>query len=102
MRAQLGGDLALLTPMGPEGDVNHWNVFEDEARMLRKHRHDVRQYRCTNAEVIRAGAFKRIKAFVDAPWSKHGYHVIREELEKFKPDIMHVHNFFFILSPSIR
>ena len=29
MRQKLGGDLALLTPVGPQGDVNHWNVFAD-------------------------------------------------------------------------
>jgi sugar phosphate isomerase/epimerase len=28
MRKELGGDLALLTPIGTAGDVNHWNVFK--------------------------------------------------------------------------
>ena len=26
---QFGEDFALLTPMGPAGDINHWNVFKD-------------------------------------------------------------------------
>jgi len=77
------------------------NVFEDEARLLREHGHGVRQFKCTNAEIMQAGPFKKIKAFIDAPWSKLGYQIILEEIEKIKPDIMHVHNFFFILSPSI-
>lgn len=29
LQEKLGKDLTLLTPIGPAGDVNHWNVFED-------------------------------------------------------------------------
>lgn len=77
------------------------NVFEAEADLLRSHNHDVYQYKCTNSEILQESLFKRIKAFLEAPWSQYGYRVIREEIDKTSPDIMHVHNFFFILSPSI-
>ena len=29
MQEKLGNELVLLTPIGPAGDVNHWNVFND-------------------------------------------------------------------------
>jgi len=31
VRRAKGKDLAVLTPIGPSGDVNHWNVFKDVA-----------------------------------------------------------------------
>lgn len=76
-------------------------VFEDETRLLRDHGHEVCQYKCTNSEIMEAKLHKKIKAFINAPWSKSSYRTNQETIEKFKPDIMHVHNFFFILSPSI-
>ena len=77
------------------------NVFEDEADLLRAHGHDVRQYKCTNAEIMEGSLLQKLRAFINAPWSQYGYRVIREQIEEFKPDIIHIHNFFFILSPSV-
>jgi hypothetical protein len=31
MREKLGREFALLTPIGPAGDVNHYNVFAGAA-----------------------------------------------------------------------
>jgi len=29
LQQELGPDAVILTPIGPAGDINHWNVFED-------------------------------------------------------------------------
>ena len=76
-------------------------VFEDEARLLKDHGHEVAQVRCTNSEFMEAGLLTRIRAFRDAPWSQYGYRLVRDRIAEFGPDIMHVHNFFFILSPAV-
>ena len=86
------GDYAL----GGEG-----NVFEQEAEMLCEHRHAVLPFRCTNAEFMTANIIKKARAFWNAPWSPYGYRLIQEQIRRFRPDVMHVHNFFFVLSPSI-
>ncbi len=31
MRGEMGKDFALLTPIGPSGDINHWDVFGEGA-----------------------------------------------------------------------
>ena len=77
------------------------NVFEDEAKLFKRHGHIVRQYKCTNANAMSGSLLTKAKAFLQAPWSKDGYKIIKDEINRFAPDIMHVHNFFFVLSPSI-
>ena len=76
-------------------------VFQEEATLLSQHGHEVKAYECTNGELMKGGWKEKVKAFIDAPWSPDGYRVIRDEIRSFRPDIMHVHNFFFTLSPSI-
>lgn len=77
------------------------NVFEAEAELLERHGHKVRKYTRTNSEVIDGGFLKKIKAYWEAPWSEKEYDNISEEIRLFRPDLMHVHNFFLIISPSI-
>jgi len=82
--------------LGGEG-----NVFETEAAYLKDHGHEVRKFSCTNSEIMNAGITDKIAAFFRAPWSMPSYRAVRKEINRFKPDIMHVHNFFFMLSPSV-
>ena len=76
-------------------------VFEQEAELLRKQGHEVREFRCTNNDLLKRGICRKIKAFYDAPWSKYGYGLVKEQIDGFKPDLVHFHNFFFVLSPSV-
>ena len=77
------------------------NVFEQEAKMLEEHGHTVRKFSCTNAQVKEYSLIDKIKFFRDLAWSRSSYDLIKREILDFQPDIMHVHNFFLVLSPSI-
>lgn len=77
------------------------NVFDAEKQLLQAHGHEVKAYVRTNSEILNAGLVGKIRAFWQAPWSPKGYRAIREEIDRFQPDIMHVHNFFMVLSPSV-
>lgn len=77
------------------------NVFKAEAEMLANQGHTVRTFSRTNAEVNSYSLIQKIKAFWNLSWSQDSYDKISKEIESFKPDIMHVHNYFFQLSPSI-
>jgi len=76
-------------------------VMQAEVALLRSHGHDVRVYERTNAEIARRGLRGQIQAFRDVPWSEEGYQAVAREIDKFKPEVMHVHNYRFLLSPSI-
>jgi glycosyltransferase involved in cell wall biosynthesis len=96
--------MRILTVHNYPGDYasgGEGNVFEAETCLLRAHGHEVKQFQCTNAEFMQAGLFRRAKAFIDAPWSSYGYKKIQKAIREFQPDLIHVHNFFFVLSPSI-
>lgn len=75
--------------------------MEAEARLLIEHGHDVLKYQRTNAEIDEACIWTRAKSALDLAWSRAGYAAISDVLGKFAPDIMHVHNYWLVLSPSI-
>lgn len=74
-------------------------VFESEARLLRERGHEVRQIEEQNT--YPDGVVKKIGMAVDCVWSRRWYREFRDLLEKRRPDVVHVHNFFPRFSPSI-
>ena len=76
-------------------------VFKSETALLEKHGHDVIRYTVSNDSFDRAGVFGKLMATAGMLWSFKNYKVISEIIKREKPDIMHVHTFFPLLSPSI-
>lgn len=96
--------MRVLTVHNYPGDFatgGEGNVFRDEANLLRQQGHAVLELAYTNAAFMNSGTLRKAKAFVDAPWSSYGYRLAIDAIRSFKPDVMHVHNFFFVLSPSV-
>ncbi len=77
------------------------HVFEDEIELLRAHGHEVETLTCANAEAMGASRWQKLFFFLRAPWSSVGHQLMREKIEAFRPDVIHVHNYFLILSPKI-
>jgi len=76
-------------------------VMRVEAELLRSKGHDVRVYERSNAEIERRGAVGKLRAFLSIGWSCEGYRAVAEEIRSFRPDVMHGHNYKYLLSPSI-
>jgi glycosyltransferase involved in cell wall biosynthesis len=96
--------MRILTVHNHYGDYltgGEGNVFEAESRLLEDHGHEVRRFQCTNYQIFKSNIFRQIRTFIDVSWSKHGYELISEQIKNFRPDIMHVHNYWLILTPSI-
>jgi len=72
-------------------------VVEEEARLLRQAGHSVRQHTVRNPE----GDIEATQKLVRAPWSSASRSVVSEIVEETKPDVAHVHNTWFTLTPSI-
>ena len=72
-----------------------------EAELLRSRGHDVHIYERANSEIPGRSLWGRARAFMRIPWSPEGYAAISEAIDDFKPDIMHVNNYKYLLSPSI-
>ncbi len=76
-------------------------VFETEREMLTGRGHEVLEYTRHSDEIRGKGLFAVIKGAVAVPWNPFAGKAIEGVLRREKPDIMHVHNVFPLLSPSI-
>lgn len=76
-------------------------VFQRERDLLRGHGHEVIEYRRFNDEIKNYSIVRRISLLGRTIWASDSYHDLTELLRRNRPDIVHVHNFFPLISPSI-
>lgn len=76
-------------------------VFNKEAGLLERYGHNVMRFIVSNDMFDRSGLLEKMLMAFQIPWSIASYINIRHILKKNKPDIVHIHNFFPLLSPSI-
>lgn len=76
-------------------------VFRSETELLESHGEDVVMYTACNDEFDGAGLVGKAFATMGMLWSTKHYKGVKLLIEKEKPDIIHVHTFFPLLSPSI-
>lgn len=72
-------------------------IADSEARLLRDAGHEVRQYHSANPR----GALQALAGLTLAPWNPLMARAVRNEALDFQPDVAHVHNTWFQLSPSV-
>ena len=74
-------------------------VFEQEAKLLRQHGHIVEQLTFSNGSV--QGVRGKLQAAFGVIYNLQSTGVIRNSIRDFKPDVVHVHNFFPLVSPAV-
>lgn len=74
-------------------------VLANEAELLSGRGHEVRLATVSNKDI--QGALAQLKTAVYTASSPFGIGWMRERLDEGRPDVVHVHNFFPLLSPSI-
>ena len=73
------------------------SVVDSECELLRAHGHDVEVFRRHNDDV--AGISKAALA-LNTLWSADSSQALTTVLDRFKPDVVHVHNTMPLISPS--
>src|SRR5580692_10855038 len=76
-------------------------VAELEADLLQRNGHTVERLSVWTGELDGASVFRIVSAGMGTVWSFRGYRLLRDAIARFSPDIVHVHNVFPLLSPSI-
>ncbi|MGI6034030.1 MAG: glycosyltransferase family 4 protein [Coriobacteriales bacterium] len=76
-------------------------VFKNETALLEKKGHQVIRYTTRNDLFDQASLIGKIKYMLGMKWSKEHYKKVDQIIKDQKPDIVHVHTFFPLLSPSI-
>jgi len=74
-------------------------VFESETQLLAQN--GVRVERIEEQTTYPGGLVRKIEAAVDCVWSRNWYQKCKTLLRDIRPDVVHVHNFFSVMSPSI-
>lgn len=75
------------------------SVFSNERRSLINAGHEVLVYEDDNARID--GSWQKLRAAFAVIYSIRSARKIRSLLQAHKPDVVHVHNFFPLISPSV-
>jgi glycosyltransferase involved in cell wall biosynthesis len=70
-----------------------------ERDLLRQYGHEVRLVEVDNADID--GLYSRLRIAAEAVYSPGARRRVAGEIAAFEPDIVHVHNFFPLLSPGV-
>lgn len=73
-------------------------VFRAEADLLAAKGHDVLQYTKHNSALEGLGQLKLAQTTL---WNQASYNELRQLIQKSRPDVIHIHNTFPLLSPSV-
>lgn len=76
-------------------------VFKSETALLEENGHTVIKYNVCNDEFDNAGVLGKVVSTFGMLWSFKNYNNVETIIKQEKPDIVHVHTFFPLLSPSI-
>jgi len=76
-------------------------VFEAEGKMLRQRGHEVGTFVRHSDSIRERGVLGSIQGAMSTPWSIFAARAIQQRLKAFRPEVVHVHNTFPLLSPSI-
>ena len=74
------------------------SVFQDEVNLLRSRGHEVQVYSRSNHEI---GSTPKLRVAASTIWSSKTANDFRSVTSSFKPDVVHAHNTFPLISPSL-
>ena len=75
-------------------------VFENEVNLLREQGHEVIEYTRSNDE-LKESKFKMLLLPFTTLWSFKTYYEVKKIIKKQKIDVVHCHNTFPLISPSV-
>jgi glycosyltransferase involved in cell wall biosynthesis len=74
-------------------------VVEEEARMLINSGHEVFVHYADNKKI--KGFFQKLATLLSTKYNELSYKNLKNLINEIRPDIIHIHNFWPILSPSV-
>ncbi|NTV20916.1 MAG: glycosyltransferase family 4 protein [Chlorobium limicola] len=75
-------------------------VLDVHAALLKSHGHSVSAYTRSSVE-LESIRFGKALAFFTALWNPASTGRVRRAIEQFRPDVVHIHNLYPLLSPSV-
>ncbi len=75
-------------------------VFRSECELLKNFGEEVILYERSNAELDAFSGLRKFKYLFSLGYSRKTYNEIRALIKKFRPDVAHFHNIFFMITPA--
>jgi len=82
----------------PSGEAT---VLEAERRMLEHNGHRLETFFRHSDEIRSQGTFGVIRGALSTPWNPFSARAVRRAVERYEPQVVHVHNTFPLISPAI-
>lgn len=76
-------------------------VFAAEKALLQSRGHELAEFTRHSDEIRGQGVWGVIKGAASTPWNPWAARAIRQVVARFRPDVVHVHNTFPLVSPAI-
>ncbi len=76
-------------------------AYTAEVNLLRNHGHSVAEFTRDSDEILDQGFYGKLKGAAGTVWNPFSLHAFNQTLAEITPDVVHVHNTFPLLSPSI-
>lgn len=76
-------------------------VYAAEKSLLGAAGHEVTEYTRHSDDIRGQGAWGAVKGALATPWNPWAARAIVETVERFRPDVVHVHNTFPLISPAV-
>lgn len=76
------------------------SVVEQESAGLRGLGHDVELFERFNDDIGEGGPLRNLGVAAGSLWGISSQRSLRDHLERFRPDVVHVHNLFPLISPT--
>ncbi|MBL0040259.1 MAG: glycosyltransferase family 4 protein [Xanthomonadales bacterium] len=93
--------LLLHNHYGSAAPSGENQVFEAERVLLEGRGHDVRTITRHSDSLRETGSYGAMLGALSTPWNVFAANAVREEVQRFKPDVVHAHNTFPLLSPAV-
>jgi glycosyltransferase involved in cell wall biosynthesis len=76
-------------------------VLDQERELLQSAGHEVLDYQRHNSEIQQFSTIQRVSMLARTVWASDSYREISSLLRQSQPDIVHIHNTFPLISPSV-
>ena len=76
-------------------------VFEAEKALLQQNGHEVALFTRHSDEIINKGFLGLVQGALATPWNPQMSRTIQKKIADFRPDVVHAHNTFPLISPAI-
>lgn len=93
--------LLLHNFYGSEAPSGENVVFEAEKTLLEERGHQVRLFTRHSDEIRGRGAVGILAGAVSTPWNPFSARAVGQLVKVFRPDVVHAHNTFPLLSPAV-